>query len=183
MSMVSQGDIILAAPSQGTSFERAVVLITEHHSRGTVGLVINHPHELTPAQALGWEMPMVDTLFRGGPVNTRALVMLHDTGWFSENTMTISEDLAISSDTFMLEKIAAGNTPKHYRLIAGISGWAPGQLAAEIDGTAPYAGGRPQWLVAGAAGSRDRIFSQQGVLQWHTWIELTAKRAVREFFG
>jgi putative AlgH/UPF0301 family transcriptional regulator len=131
---------------------------------------------------VGTPLAHTDTLYRGGPVNARALVLLHDNTWYSSNTMQIGEHLAISSDTVMLEKLSEGNTPAHSRLIAGLSGWAPGQLLAEIQGLAPYSAGRSQWLVAGTVGSLDTIFGTDGVAQWHAWIDVAARRCVEEYF-
>ena len=168
------GTLLAAHPDLSDEyFANSVVLLTENHTRGTIGIVINTPHMHTLRQVLearSW--PTGDALYQGGPVNQSALLLLHSSEWYSANTMTVTPTLSISSDTHMLDKTQEGNTPRQFRFIAGMSGWAPGQLASEI------AQGR--WLTTPA--TDDLIWSDDGKQQWTRTIERCAELAVQMYF-
>lgn len=156
-------------------FKKSVVLISEHHGMGTVGFIVNKASDIKFSRIMlekGIEWPFDDTLYLGGPVNSSALVCLHTTEWYSSNTMQISDDFAISSDNFMTEKISMGNIPQNYRMIGGMSGWAPNQLEQEIEAN--------KWLTTHANPSI--IYETQGESTWIRAIEQCASQATATFF-
>lgn len=176
MNTVKPGQIIVAHPDLGDGFfDSTVILITENHPRGTVGLAVNRTSELsmsTIAEEKGWSWPYSDALFQGGPVNRSALIMLHSADWFSSNTLSISDCVSLSSDHFMTEKMTMGNAPRRWRMCHGISGWFPGQLNAEIK--------QNKWLTGWP--NEDILFKYSGEDQWRRAIDLCASQAVDAFF-
>lgn len=170
------GQILVARPDQQSGFfKNTVVLITEHHSRGTVGVALNRKSELNMrdiAEEKGWSWPYDNCVFQGGPVNKSALILLHSAEWFSSNTLNISDLVSLSSDMFMTEKMTMGNAPEQWRMCHGIAGWFPGQLATEI--------AHNKWLTAWP--NEDILFKYSGDAQWHNAIELCARQAVDAFF-
>ncbi len=75
---VSKGKILVAEPSVLTdsSFNRSIVLLTEHNENGSVGFIFNKPTEYT----IGDILPEVDSTLRvyfGGPVSEGNLYYVH----------------------------------------------------------------------------------------------------------
>lgn len=157
-------------------FAKSVILITEHHQRGTVGLILNKPSEISLIQILqnhGIDWTTVpNELFTGGPLNQSALIMIHTSEWYSQNTMGITRNLSISSDDVMLEKVSMGNFPNRFRFVSGISGWVPGQLDAEINSQS--------WLTCEP--NEDIIFNYTSTAQWRKAVDVCAQQHVAQFF-
>jgi len=185
--MVTQGTLLVAHPTnvKGSGFEQSVVLITEVNPKGTIGFVINKQHSITQLEVFRQNGidPILDQdrpVFRGGPVNTHALCVIHSDEWYSSNTAQITPGLAISSDPIMLEKMGMGNNPRHYRWIVGMSGWAPGQLEAEIAGAGPFKD-RAQWLPLPY--NKRLIFNYTSEAQYRKCIDSIAKLQTEQYFS
>ena len=78
--------------------------------------------------------PQLEETFvhKGGPVSDTSVLLLHTNEWQSTNTLQASGELAMTSDMLMIEKLSTGNTPKGWRMFAGMSIWTEDQLAQEI---------------------------------------------------
>lgn len=126
-------------------FRGSVVLITQHDENGSFGLVLNRPTDLRLSSLCeNLEIPWggtSDSLVRwGGPVS-------QDHGWLlvGENTVgsleltEIVDGVGFTSSPEDLRNFSM-KPPEHMRVYLGFSGWAPGQLAAEI--------AQGAWLVA-----------------------------------
>lgn len=176
------GKILIAHPNlpPANPFQRSVVWIYEDHDRGTVGLCLNKPSGITLEQfgednkLPGFEGNL-NQIYLGGPVNDKAMVILHSNEWQSKNTAHITHDLAISSDDFMLEKIGGGNAPVYWRMFFGMSGWAFGQLDMEMSGQPPY---KPEnsWLTATA--NDNILFNYSGDKQWKKALQVCSQQSV-----
>lgn len=174
--MIQPGQLLVAHPEKMQGFfAKSVVLITENHSQGTVGIAVNRQSDMVFADIMyskGIEWPYEDKLYRGGPVNPTALVCVHTSEWYSSNTLQVSADFAISSDNLMTEKMSMGNLPSEYRFVSGISGWAPGQL--------DYEQRQGVWLTCWA--TPELVFGFTGDQQWRKSIDCCAKEAVQSYF-
>ncbi len=119
------------------NFERTVVYLCSHTEEGALGLVLNRPiaevraDEHLPGWAAYIAAPPV--LFRGGPVEpttalalARALDLPAGPGWTLVSGTTGLIDLR-------QEPAEVGPGLAALRLFAGYSGWAAGQLDAEIE--------------------------------------------------
>ena len=123
--MVEPGDLLISHPRWAEE-SNGVYFVTENNPHSVVALQINQPTEYTIRDLVanrGLHCLEETCVYRGGDFNSSALVMLHDTHWFSSNTMQIDRRWSISSDNFMLDKISDGNTPTHYRYMIGVSAW------------------------------------------------------------
>lgn len=170
------GQLLVAHPSQTAQLWRhSVIYITEDHSTGTVGLMLNKASTYSLREIMaskGLDCLSDRTIYTGGPVTPTALVMIHSGTWWSSNTLGVSQEVSISSDTFMLEKLAQGDEPLDWRIVCGVSSWAPHQLEDEIN--------RQMWLTCSA--SRDIIYEWDGDKQWHKAIELCSSEILSQFF-
>lgn len=143
--MIRPGSLLISHPHWARDdFIDSILFITEHTPHSTVALQLNKPtntgiRELVEQQ--GYSTHLNDLVYRGGDYNSTALIMLHESSWFSSNTMPVNSDWSISSDHFMIEKLCEGNLPLEYRCVIGISGWEPGELDRELNSK------KPKWLL------------------------------------
>ena len=150
---------------------------------GTTGVVLNKP-STTSVQQLCYDhkitypssLPMVHV---GGPINPAAMVLLHTDDWNSQNTAFAGNNLLISSDKLMMLKLSQGNEPIYWRMIVGLSAWAPGQLDMEIKGQFPYSK-EHRWLTADP--NEDIMFGYDGEEQWNKALEMYSHQTINQWF-
>jgi putative transcriptional regulator len=129
-----RGHLLVAGPGLwDPNFRRTVVLIGHHDDEGAVGVVLNHPLDATVEEAVPPLSPLVrpgEPLFRGGPVQPEAAVVLAD---FEEPER--AGVLALDSIGFLPEEGDTGSIGglRRARVFAGYAGWSAGQLEAEMD--------------------------------------------------
>jgi len=136
------GNLLIAPPSvKGNFWYKTVILVTEHHANGSVGIVLNKRSQMTVnefASQLGVHMDVPGYLYLGGPINVKSLSFLHSNEWRTNNTMQINDYFSISSSEEILPRLALGDRPRKWRMFLGLSGWGPNQLVSEINGIPPY---------------------------------------------
>lgn len=166
------GNLLIAPPRvRGNFWQKAVIFVTEHHSRGAVGLVLNKRSQMSVkefAEQNSVKLATTGFIYVGGPVNVKALTMLHSPDWACSNTMRIDENFSLSSSADILANLAMGNAPKQWRLFVGLCGWSHGQLENEIAGNPPYEHDN-SWLVASS--NSQLIFDLDKEDQWTESIE------------
>ncbi len=114
------------------NFRHTVVLVGEHNADGALGLVLNQALNLTVEEALPALVDLVpagELLFQGGPVQPASPVLL------AEFTHPGLADVPVfGSVGFLVGEVSADikTSILRARAFAGHSGWAPGQLEAEI---------------------------------------------------
>jgi len=166
------GKLLIAPPSvKGTFWAKTVIFITEHHASGSVGVVLNKPSKM-PLRTFGEqcdvELDIDGDVYIGGPVNTKALTMLHSSEWSCNNTLRINRKFSLSSSEELLDRLAMGDAPYNWRLFVGLSTWSPDQLECEIIGKHPFRHNQ-SWLVASP--NNQLVFGLDGSDQWTTAIE------------
>lgn len=149
MTVVAAGSALVASPAlRDPNFHRTVVLIIEHQTAGTVGVVLNRPSEVAVRDVLPlWSAhaTVPQSLYVGGPVQQRAALCVAalPAGMDAEHTegmIKVTGSLALISlnaDPDLMAPRLRG-----LRVFAGYAGWSEGQLAAEIN--------RGDWLVVPA---------------------------------
>jgi len=114
------------------NFRHTVVLVGEHGAEGAVGVVINRPLDMTVAETvppLAELVPEGEALYEGGPVQPTSPVLL------AQVSEPYSPDVRIFGRIgFLTGEVTrdVGETLARARVYAGYSGWAPGQLEAEL---------------------------------------------------
>lgn len=168
------GKFLIARPTVELGFfSRSVVFIYEESVDGVAGLALSTPSTYTLKDLARHKQ--VDypydphVIYCGGPVARNAVMMLHTDDFNSSNTLYTNTGLNVSSDDVMIEKLVSGNNPRQFRLVAGCSVWAPGQLDLEIE--------RGYWLVSKLP--TNIAFGPNGERQWTMAVE----HAGREFFA
>ena len=170
------GKCLIARPTLiDPFFKQSVVFIYEHSSRGVVGVILNkklnvNTRVLLENKGFIGNVPE-EPLYTGGPVNERALVMLHSNDWHSGNTMIVNKNFSVTSDDIMLFKYTQGDTPRYYRFFAGASVWHPQQIKHEM--------ARNSWLVSEL--DMQTVFEADSRNLWDTAVEQTATETMDKF--
>lgn len=166
------GTLLIAPPSvRGNFWQKTVIFLTENHNKGSVGLVLNKASQMSIKEFASQHNVNLDIpgfVHIGGPVNVKALTMLHTAEWRCNNTMQINEGFSISSSPDILTNLAMGNSPKKWRLFVGLCGWTAGQLENEMKGVQPYDHNQ-SWLTASA--NKSIVFDHDSQTQWTESIE------------
>jgi putative transcriptional regulator len=177
------GKLLIAPPAIKDGFwQKSVVIVTENY-KGHTGIVLNKPSKMSVKEFAKQNHIMLDIpgfIHLGGPVNTKALTMLHTNEWSCENTMKVTEDFSISSSPEILTKLAMGNIPEKWRMFVGLSGWTAGQLELEIAGEPPYTK-NTSWLTSSS--DLDIIFGYSTQQQWTESIERSGSELVQKMLA
>lgn len=117
------------------NFSKAVVLIADHSTEGTLGLILNRRTEMALSQALEqWKeaAKVRDPIFLGGPVGRTGMFALIRTKSASDSAQHIIGDIHLVTERATLKKFISDG-PDRMRLYVGYTGWAPEQLESEIE--------------------------------------------------
>ena len=166
------GNLLIAPPAvKGNFWHKTVIMVTEHHTQGSVGIVVNKRSEMSIkefGEQLGFDLDIPGFVYLGGPINVKSLSFLHSNDWYCKNTMRINEHFSLSSADDILPRLAMGDHPEHWRLFLGMAGWSPGQLESELKGTPPRSH-TESWLTSTA--DLDLIFGNDNKEQWCNAID------------
>lgn len=138
VNQAAQGVLLVADRSMpDPRFQETVILILEHEDkRGTLGLVLNRPTDITLTDALP-ESPYQSTplaLGWGGPVGQENLFMLLRTDRPPEESERVFADIVWSASAKVLANSLDGSVDDtKLRVFLGLSSWAPGQLEKELN--------------------------------------------------
>ena len=159
------GKFLIAMPGMADPrFDRSVVFLCNHSPAGAMGLIVNKPRPDIAFGALLDQIgitrsPQARTIrvHFGGPVENGRGFVLHSDDFVSPGaTMRVPGGFGMTGTLDILEALAAGNGPQQALMALGYSGWAPGQLEAEIL--------RNDWLTSDAPA--DLVFSQDDGGKW-----------------
>ena len=145
-----KGHFLIAMPGmEDPRFTKTVTLLCEHNEEGALGVIINRPTEMTLGTLLdNLKITAEDLVIRhipvylGGPVQTERGFILHRPLGKWQTTLTVSEEVGLTTSRDFLESVAAGSFSDECLIALGHAGWAPGQLEDELAQNA--------WLTAPA---------------------------------
>ncbi len=136
------GQLLIAMPAmQDPRFARTVIYMCVHNAEGAMGLVINRLVGSIKFRDLLEELDLQSTpvddsrlprIQFGGPVETGRGFVLHSADYLRDDSMQLTDDLALTATVEILRDIACGTGPRSSLLTLGYAGWGPGQLDGEI---------------------------------------------------
>jgi putative transcriptional regulator len=119
------------------NFHNAVVLLTRDDASGAIGVIVNRPTDIPLADAFPAEKTLRglgDRLYFGGPVMPDVAVFAFRAAAPQRDASHVVGDVHISSSPEVLHRLLGRDRPTEgLRVFAGLAGWAPGQLDAEIE--------------------------------------------------
>ena len=154
--LVAQGDL------RDPNFGDSVVLVMNNLGPAPIGLVINRPTEIPVARLfpdLKRLAPLHDKVYFGGPVELESVWFLFRATKPPEHAIQALGGIYLSASRELLVRLLGREKPMEgLRIFIGHSGWAPGQLEAEI--------ARGAWSLEHA--EPDAIFNGKSEHPWPT---------------
>lgn len=132
----SRGKVLISEPFlYDEMFGRSVILLVDHSTDGTMGLVLNKPLPLSLNDVLK-EFKDISNIpiYKGGPLSTDTLFYLH-TLKDVEDSLQIGKGVYLNGDFDAIRRyILQGNDiDGKIRFFLGYSGWEHDQLCQEIE--------------------------------------------------
>lgn len=144
------------------NFAQTVVLLLGYGRLGALGVIINRPTAVLLSDVLPDSFrvtPQAGVVYSGGPVATTAMLLLFRAERQPDETEHIFADVYLSgSQTVVEDKFARGDM---FRMYAGHTGWAPGQLDNEV--------ARGDWYIVPA--DIDTVFRKSAENMWSELIQ------------
>jgi putative transcriptional regulator len=162
--------LLLVARSElpDSNFKDSVVLVMNNIGPAPVGVIINRPTRIAVSRLfpdLERLAQLDDKLYFGGPVEITAVSFVFRADTPSEHANQVLDGVYVSTNRELLRKLLGRDKPMDgLRIFIGHSGWAPGQLEAEV--------ARGDWTLAPA--KLDAIFDGKSE---HPWPEQQAPDA------
>jgi putative transcriptional regulator len=168
---LAKGRFLVAGRNlRDANFAETVVLLVDYHTRGAMGLIINQPTEVRLTQVLPDMVGLQqrpDTVYIGGPVDRRRIVLLIRSSSALEDAQQVLDDIYISSSRTLFERLVdKAAVGEQFRVYAGYAGWAPGQLEREVS--------RGDWHILPA--DAETVFNKAPA---EIWPELIRKGSIR----
>ena len=134
----SKGKLLVAEPSilNDSSFNRSVILLSEHNDEGSIGFIMNKPSKYT----LNDLIPEIESdliIYNGGPVSKENLYFIHRVPELIPDSLEITDDIYWGGDFDAVQELLSSNSLKNddIRFFLGYSGWSKDQLHDELQTT------------------------------------------------
>lgn len=154
-----KGSLLIAEPSilNDDSFNRSIILLTEHNENSSVGFILNRPLKFT----LGDIIPDIDcsfTIYQGGPVEQDNLYFVHKIPELIPDSIQVSKDIYWGGNFNSLKSLLAEQKIHNtdIRFFLGYSGWGTHQLEDELQNNS--------WFVS--ENDFENIFSVDNETLW-----------------
>jgi len=157
--------LLVAHPRlDGSDFARTVVLVAFPQDAGPTGVVLNRPLGIALG-ALFEEHPEIakreDMVFYGGPVQPDGMLFVFRAAEHPVKALPVIDDIYLSADGRLFDALMAKpEDASAQRFFVGYSGWAEGQLDAEVR--------RGDWFVLPA--DADVIYDMPSETMWETLL-------------
>jgi putative transcriptional regulator len=130
-----KGRLLVAAPSilNDNSFNRAIVLLTEHTDTNSVGFILNKPLEYCINDLIP-EINCSFTIYQGGPVEQDNLYFVHKIPELLDKSIEVANGVFWGGDFKQLKKLLNKGllATSEIRFFLGYSGWDKDQLKEEL---------------------------------------------------
>jgi putative transcriptional regulator len=158
-----RGQLVVAAPTLlDPNFHRTVVLVAEHGEDGAMGVVLNRPGDLEVAEAAAVLADLVEPgalVHVGGPVQPTGVVIMGQFRDPDDAAVLAFDDVGFVAGEPDFDQL--GPELLRARVFAGLAGWGPGQLEAEIE--------REDWILETAVA--DDVFTDDPESLWSVVLE------------
>lgn len=171
---ITKGVFLIADPRLlDPNFRKTVVLVIDHGSDGTLGVIVNRPTN-TPVAKLLPDIrefrAQMARLYIGGPVYQQILLWLLRSRTPIDSTNQVMDDIYFSQDMNLLADVLKKSGPKTgFRVYAGYAGWGAGQLQAEFE--------RGDWRILRAGSGL--LFQKDPEKLWDEMIQRSSEQLIK----
>mgnify|MGYP001161775332 CR=1 FL=1 len=164
-----KGKVLISEPFlRDANFTRSVVLLIDHGTKGSVGIIMNKPSKLIVNDIVK-EFKYLDNipLFKAGPVSTDTLFYLH-TFADIEGALPIGDGIYLNGDFNAIKRYILQGNPIEgkIRFFLGYAGWDTDQLQNEIE--------ENTWIIGNA--DMANLVNNQIQDLWKTSLEKLGKQ-------
>ena len=168
-----KGNLLIAEPSiiGDLSFNRSVILLTDHTDEGSIGFILNKPFDFG-VKDLVPEIEIDFKVYNGGPVEQDNLYFIHKIPELIPNSIEISLGIYWGGDFSKIVDLINENkiTKEDIRFFLGYSGWDVSQLKSELQSNS--------WVVVENI-YKNEIISKEDVSFWkEKMVELGGKYSI-----
>jgi len=163
---MKKGMFLIASPDiESGLFFRSVILLCEHSSAGSFGLIVNKPLNIEMPEEVASLGEMINpnvNVRTGGRLQPGQMMLLHNSPKIPEQTLELAPNLFLGGDLpFLQDAIAEGDGSTNLLLCFGYSGWTAGHLEKEyLDGN---------WFLYPA--TSDHVFKTPSDKLWATLLK------------
>jgi putative transcriptional regulator len=154
-----KGKLLIAEPSilTDSSFNRAIILVTEHTENNSVGFILNRPLDFVLSDLLP-EINSDFKIYQGGPVEQDNLYFVHKVPELIPDSIAISEGVFWGGNFNSLKELLNKDelSKNDIRFFLGYSGWGKNQLKEELSVNS--------WFISES--NIDSIFSEENESFW-----------------
>lgn len=138
-SQIERGTFLVATPDvEDGLFFRSVVIVCEHNTSGSFGLIINKRLNIElPDDILNMKSISNPKVFiqAGGPLQTNQMMLLHSSTKNMDQTLNLTEGVYLGGDLNFLKEVVQDPDGPDLRLCFGYISWGGGHLEREfLDG-------------------------------------------------
>lgn len=132
---IQKGNLLIAEPATLTdsSFNRAIIILTEHNNEGSVGFILNKPSKYV-LKDLIFDIDCDFRVYIGGPVENENLYFIHKLPHLIPDSIEVTKGIYWGGNYDAVKTyIERGLIKKdEIRFFLGYSGWSIDQLNEEI---------------------------------------------------
>jgi len=132
---IVKGKLLIAEPSilNDDSFNRSIILLTEHNEQSSVGFILNKPLNYTIKDLIP-EINCSFKIYQGGPVEQDNLYFIHKIPELIPDSIPVSNQIYWGGNFESLKSLLQQQEIKNteIRFFLGYSGWAKIQLEEEV---------------------------------------------------
>ena len=121
------------------NFFHSVTYLCEHTPEGALGIVINHPANISLQDILehmdieGTAAALTNqAVYVGGPIHRDRGFVIHQPHGAWSSSLRMPGDIGITTSRDILAAMAQGAGPRTSLIALGYAGWGPGQLEQEM---------------------------------------------------
>lgn len=137
-AQLTKGTFLIASPDVDSGvYYRTVILLCEHSTAGSFGVMINRPIEIElPEELINTkELANPHVYFRqGGPLQPNQMMLLHTSDKLTEMAIKVTDGVYLGGDLQFLQESINDPSGPSICLCFGYSGWNAGQLEQEFLG-------------------------------------------------
>mgnify|MGYP000259407280 CR=1 FL=1 len=163
----TKGNLLFAEPTiiGDMSFNRSVILLTNHSKEGSIGFILNKPLQFTISDLIP-EIEISFKVYNGGPVEQDNLYFIHKSPKLIPNSIEISNGIFWGGHFETVVKLIKNRQiqPKDIKFFLGYSGWDYNQLEEELKTNA--------WIVSKNIYKQDIIEKEDKFFWKNKMVEL-----------
>jgi len=133
---INKGKLLIAEPTilNDNSFNRAIILLTEHTCNNSVGFILNRPLEYTVKDLLP-ELDCDLPIYQGGPVEQDNLYFIHSIPDLIPDSIEVENGIFWGGNFESLRNLIKEDKlcNSDIRFFLGYSGWSKNQLENEMN--------------------------------------------------